>query len=344
MGNVTMRDIGRRVGVSAVTVSKALAGKSGVSEAMRQRIVKVAAEMEYVNPNAAAAREVRGLDVGILIPDQFFSPESFYAMFYKLLVKTLTEAGHFGLLELLSAETERSLTLPNLMRSRRVDALILLGQPRGEYTRMIARQGVPVVLLDFCDSDLTMDAVVGDNTSGTALLTEQLIAQGHRDIGFVGDVKATSSIMERYLGFCSAMLCHDLPVRGECVLRDRDERGAMVQQMFPEKMPTALVCNCDLVARETIRQLRERGLRVPEDVSIVGYDDFDLTPVEVPALTTFRVDRQAMCRIAVTLLEERCAGSRSPVCRMVVGGECVYRDSARPLDEAAEASSNKNED
>ncbi len=331
MGNVTMRDIGRRVGVSAVTVSKALAGKSGVSEAMRQRITKVAAEMGYVNPNAAHAREARGLDVGILIPDRFFAPESFYAMLYKLLVRTLTEAGHFGLLELLSAETERSLALPNLMRSRRADALILLGQPRETYARMITRQGVPVVLLDFYDAELAADAVVGDNAAGTALLTEHLIAQGHRDIGFVGDVKAISAIMERYLGFCSAMLRHDLPVRGECVLRDRDERGAMGTLRFPEKLPTALVCNCDLVARETIRQLRERGLRVPEDVSIVGYDDFDLTPAEAPTLTTFRVDRQAMCRAAVTLLENRCADGCGPVCRVVVGGKCVCRDSVRPI-------------
>lgn len=332
MGNVTMRDIGRMMGVSAVTVSKALAGKSGVSEEMRRKIVRLAAEVGYVNPNASQARPARGLDVGILVPDQFFSPDSFYAMFYKELVQALTDAGHFGILEMLTAETEAELTLPNLVRGRHVDALVLLGQPSAAYRRMIVRQATPVIFLDFYDSAVMADAVVGDGLCGAACLTEHLIAQGHRDIGFVGDVRATSSIMERYLGFASAMTYHGLTIRPECVVKDRDEHGNFQPLELPAKLPTAFVCNCDAVAAWVIEQLRQRGVRVPEDVSVTGYDDFLPGAPAIPALTTFRVDRRAMVQTTVRLITEHCSGVKNPIGRVVVGGQPVYRDSVTTVE------------
>ena len=331
MRNVTMRDIGRRVGVSAVTVSKALSGRSGVSEAMRRRIVAAARDMGYVNPNQARQELSRGLDVGILIPDQYFAPESFYAMLYKLLVHALTDSGHFSVLELVSEEMERTLTLPRLLRSGRVDAVILLGQPSRAYTRLIAEGPVPAVFLDFYDESAGADAVVGDNAYGCYRLTSHLIKNGHRHIGFVGNRRATSSIMDRYLGFYRAMLLHDLPIREDWILPDRDETGHLLPLQLPPELPTALVCNCDLVARETIRQLRLRGIRVPEDISVVGFDDFSAGAEEAPALSSFHVDVTAMAQMAVKLVADRCSGTQKPFGRVVVGGHPVYRDSDLPL-------------
>ena len=328
---VTMRDLGKRLGVSAVTISKALSGKSGVSEEMRQRIIRVAEEVGYVNPNTRTGDKPRGLDVGILIPEHFFSNDTFYAMFYKQLLQTLSEQGHFGMLELVTSTMQTSLTLPNLLRSRRVDALIILGQMVEGYTALLVAQGLPVVALDFYEPAVPMDAVVGDSIRGAAEITRHLIVWGHRDIGFVGNVKATSSIMERYLGFAGEMLRHDLPIRPECILPDRDEHNALVPIMLPEKLPTAFVCNCDLTARALIERLRQKGLRVPEDVSVVGYDDFNNVPGSLP-LTTFKVDTAAMCRMAVALVHKRCTGDESPFCRTVVGGECILRDSVLPIE------------
>ena len=330
--SVTMRDLGKRLGVSAVTVSKALAGKSGVSEEMRQKIIKLAADLGYVNPNAQQGKVTRGLDVGILVPDQFFSNDTFYAMFYKLLMQTLTDAGYFGMLELIPESMQQALLLPNIVRSNRVDALIILGQPTEAYTRMLVSQPLPVVALDFYYPAIPVDAIIGDSAFGSASLTWELIHKGHRDIGFLGNVKATSSIMERYLGYASAMMMNDLPIRPECVVRDRDDNNVMLEleKQLPEKLPTAFVCNCDVMARTLIDVLMRRGLRVPEDVSVVGYDDFNNVPGSLP-LTTFRVNTAAMCQMAVKLVEERCAGDKKPYVRMVVGGECVYRDSVRAI-------------
>lgn len=327
MAKVTMRSLGRQLGVSAVTVSKALAGKSGVSEEMRQRIVALAKEVGYVNPNAAP--EKPGLDVGILIPAHFFAPDSYYAMLCKELVQRLTDAGHFGLLELCTRDMQWDMLLPNLLRSRRVDALILLGQPDRAYAELLTKQPLPVICMDFGDSTLHADAVVGDSTGGMAALTRHLIDCGHREIAFYGTVQATSSIMERYLGYASAMLAAGLPIRPEHLLPDRDAGDNLLPLSLPENRPTALVCNCDRSARWVISQLKQQGLHVPEDVSIVGFDDFSLVPSEASDLTTYRVNREEMCASVVRMLEARCAGDERPVCRITVGGACVYRDSVR---------------
>lgn len=339
MAGMTMREMGRRLGVSAVTVSKALAGKPGVSDAVREQIIRLAEEVGYVNPHEKSGAPGDGMYVGILVMERFFSADGFYAMLTKQLSQLLSENGHFGMLELITEDMQRGMVLPNLLRSRSVRSLIILGQPRERYTRMLAAQPLPVVALDFHDPSIPMDAVVGDSMYGAALMTRCLIENGHRDIGFLGNMKATSSIMERYLGFVAEMRLHDLPVRPEWILDDRTDDSIITMPELPEKLPSAFVCNCDVVARAFIDHLQKCGYRVPEDVSIVSYDDFGSLPGTLP-LTTFRVDTRAMCRIAVQLVESRCRGDQSPFIRIVVPGECVCRDSVFPL-QAVNPTTNK---
>ena len=331
MGKTTMRDIARAVGVSVVTVSKALAGKSGVGEEKREYIQKIAKDMGYIIPAGMQTREARALDVGIMIPDRFFSADSFYSMLYRLLIRCLSSEGHYGILEMLSEDSEKNLVMPNLILNRRVDALIILGEPERDYIRLIAKQSTPVVFLDFYDEQASADAVVGDSVYGSYRLTSHLIKNGHRDIGFVGSIKATSSIMDRYLGFMKAMLSRDLPVREECLLADRDEHNELIAVTLPEKLPTAFVCNCDIVAKRLIMQLNGMGMLVPDDVSVVGFDDFTVGEACVPALSTFRLDLEAMVHAAVDLAVERANGEIAQNRRVVIGGCPFYRDSERPI-------------
>lgn len=329
----TMRDIGKAVGTSAVTVSKALAGKEGMSDRLRDKILKKAEEMGYAYPGGEKIIRRGQLDIGILIPDHFFEPESFYYLLYKKLISRLAEKGHFGLLEILSHQAEEERTLPNLIRSRHVDGLILLGQPGKAYYRMIAQCGTPMVFLDFYDEHGNADAVVGDNTYGTYRLTSHLIRLGHTRIGFVGNQKATSSIMDRYLGYYRAMLVNNLPVREEWIMMDRTDEGELIPLKLPDELPSAYVCNCDVIARKLITTLREAGIRVPEDISVTGYDDFEIGPAQVPALSTFRVNTDGMIDLAVNAICDRCAGAEKPFGRLVVSGQPIYRESERPLTE-----------
>lgn len=326
----TMRDIAKAVGTSAVTVSKAMAGKTGMSDELRMKILKTAMEMGYEYPHGSRAVLPEHLEIGILIPDKYFEPESYYAEIYKQLIKKLADLGHFGLLEILDAEDEKALRLPSLMTTKHVAGLILLGEPTRPYYRKIAQSGTPVVFLDFFDEQAGADAVVGDNSYGTFRLTSHLIRLGHKEIGFVGNIRATASIMDRFLGYSRAMLMNDLPIWNEWILPDRELTGGLIRPVLPEKMPTAFVCNCDMTARLMIGLLQENGYRVPEDISITGFDDYPQgLGTDVP-LSTFRIDTKGMIELAVKTLLDRCAGDRKPFGRLVVSGQPVYRESEIP--------------
>ena len=323
----TMRDIARAVGTSAVTVSKAMAGKTGMSDELRTKILKKAADMGYEYPHSKRTLPREHMEIGILIPDKYFEAESYYAEIYKRLVKKLADLGHFGLLELLEPEKEKDLVLPSLLTTKHVDGLILLGEPAKSYYRKVAQAGTPVVFLDFYDEQANADAVVGDNTYGTYRLTSHLIRHGHRKIGFVGSLKATSSIMDRFLGYYRAMMMNDLQVPEDWIVPDRGINGGLVKPELPEEMPTAFVCNCDMTARIMIDLLQEKGYRVPEDVSVMGFDDYPPGGENELPLSTFRTDTDGMIEIAVKTLLERCAGEQKPFGRLVVSGQPVYRDS-----------------
>ena len=326
----TMRDIAREVGTSAVTVSKAIAGKPGMIDELREIILKKASEMGYEYPHGRLQPREH-LEIGILIPDRYFESDSYYAEIYKRLVRKLTDLGHFGLLELLDARDEKELTLPSLLTTKKVDGLILLGEPVKAYYRKAAQAGTPVVFLDFYDEQANADAVAGDNTYGTYRLTSHLIRNGHRKIGFVGSIKATSSIMDRFLGYYRAMLMNDLQVREEWILPDRGATGGIVKPELPEEVPTAFVCNCDMTARMMIDLLRDKGYRVPEDISVTGFDDYPPGSENDIPLSTFRIDTDGMIELAVKTLLDRCAGDRKPFGRLVVSGQPVYRESEIPV-------------
>lgn len=330
MSNVTMRDIADAVGVSTVTVSKALSGSSGVGPEMREKIIRLAGEMGYTNPNAKRRQNLRPLDIGVLVPMRHFKPQSYYGMIYPLVVQELTNAGHFCLFETLDEAAENACEIPNLIRARHVDGLILLGEPHPEYLRALTEQPTPIVYMDFFDDRASAPAVVGDNAYGAFRLTSHLIKNGHREIGFVGTIEQTTSIMDRYLGFYRAMLTNHLPIREEWIIKDRDARGKVALEKLPAELPTAFVCNCDLVAHKVMAQLMDMGLRVPEDVSVVGFDDFPATPAGLPEVSTFRIDYERMVQATVKLMIDRCTGEAGTPNRMVIGGRPFYKASDGP--------------
>ena len=159
-----------------------------------------------------------------------------------------------------------------------------------------AASATPCVCMDFYDETSGAAAVVSDGLLGSSSLTGYLIEMGHRQIGFLGSINATSSIMDRYLGYCKAMILHGLPIRQSWIVPDRDESGEYREYPLPDPLPTAFVCNCDRTAMLFTKRLRALGLKVPRDVSLVGFDDYTETAAISPALTTFAVDQESLAR------------------------------------------------
>lgn len=330
MKSVSMRDVGKALGVSAVTVSKALGGKDGVSESVRAQIVQKAKEMGYRYPDSSRS-ENESHDVGVLIGDNFFGENEFYASLYKKLVQKLTHAGYFAILEILSERRERELVLPSMVETGKADAIIVLGQLRGEYLQLLSRCGKPLVFLDFYDDRVIADAVVSDGVYGAYCLTDHLISLGHKDIGFIGEMRATSSIMDRYLGYCKAMLLNGLSIRPEWVIPDRDMSREFIDLKLPERLPTAFVCNCDRVAGMLVDKLEGRDIIVPDDVSVVGFDDYIFSSMSSKPLTTFKVDQDGMARAATDMIKDKLRGAVRQTGRLIIGGRMIERESVRDI-------------
>ena len=148
----------------------------------------------------------------------------------------------------------------------------------------------------------------------------------------VGTLLATDSITDRYLGYTKAMLEHHLPIRPEWILPDRDpDTGLSIPLQFPREMPTAFVCNCDFTAAALIDQLKAKGLRVPYDVSVVGFDNYLVSGIHTIPLTTYSVDLHEMAHIAVRAVLKRILGDPWKLGMHVSAGELIDKGSVRDL-------------
>ena len=190
----------------------------------------------------------------------------------------------------------------------------------------------PTVYLDFYDSHIKEDSVISNSFYGTYTLTNYLFDKGHTNIGFVGTVLATKSITDRYLGYTKSLIEHGKNVREDWVLDDRDSnRHNFHKFLFPEEMPTAFVCNCDTIASWIIRELEQRGYRVPEDVSVVGFDDFLYPGLCNVPLTTYAVNMTEMAERSIELLITKVTGGETSEGMHLVEGRFVERKSVRAI-------------
>ncbi|ADU29634.1 substrate-binding domain-containing protein [Evansella cellulosilytica] len=337
--NVTMRDIADKLGVSNVTVSKALNDKEGVSDELKSKIKLLADEMGY-RINAAAKSMKQGLsyNIGIIIPERFVGrTQSFYLTFYKHISKVLEERNYSGILHILSAEDEERLVLPRIYYENKVDGFILLGQIGSEYVEFFKDNDIPRVFLDFYTDQSDIDSVVTDNFYGVYEITNYLINAGHKDIAFVGNIYSTSSIQDRYLGYYKSLLEHRISLNHDYVIFDRNEKGEYIEFELPDPLPTSFVCNCDEVAYNLINKLEKLGYSVPDDFSIVGFDNDIYASISEPKLTTVAVDVEMMSKTAVDLVIEKIFDKDKTSGRVLVKGNIIYRDSVKTIKDKVKA-------
>ena len=333
---VTLADIAKQVGVSNVAVCKALADKPGVSDEMREKIKKVAAEMGYVgvdNEEKKKSARMTG-NIGVIVPEQYYGFSiSFYGQLYEKVVKALFHYEYFGILELLKKEDEKEGKLPKVLVDKKVDGLIFLGKMDKEYVEIILNQTrIPVFFLDTYHASLNYDAVVSDGYLGTYMLTNYLIEQGHRKIAFVGNADATSSIADRYWGYRRALRENGIAFQDSWEIPDRDVDGKTYDNVVNEPSDVeAYVCNCDYIAHFVMQNLTEMGYRVPEDVSVVGFDNF--LPVgigmEADRITSYEVDMERMADECVKSLIRKINGKRYVEGVQMITGKIVHKDTVR---------------
>jgi LacI family purine nucleotide synthesis repressor len=327
--SVRLADIAERLEVSTVTVSNALAGQKGVSDELRDKIKKTAQEMGYRVKAEQGTDEKKILNIGVIISEMYLGdyPSNYWKVYQEL--SLLAGSYHCIILfEILRHEMEQSKALPLFVRENKVQGLFVIGEASSDYLEFLYQKaGIPIMFLDFMKRDIPVPAVVADNFYGMYKMVNYLIKKGHAQIAYVGTLGASSSITDRYFGYCKALMEHGIEVRKDWVLGDRDMDGQVGNIRLPEDMPTAFACNSDLTAAELIGQLERQGYKVPEDISVAGFDNYLFEGLCDVRITSYQVDVREMVRSGIKSMASQILYGKIPSDLRFVSGRLVEKDS-----------------
>jgi LacI family transcriptional regulator len=308
----TIRDVARAAGVGQATVSRVLNNSGYVKPETRERVLQAAKELGFV-PNQVARSLVRKstATIGLVIPD---ITNPFFPAVTRGVEDAASESGYTVFL--CNTDNDPAMEAQDVqkLRERMVDGLIFVGATnRHNLVETLIADGVPVVVTDRQLLDLDVDSALVDNTAGARSACRHLVELGHTRIAHVAGHNLTRTGQDRLAGYRLALEEASIPFDDALVAwgdftLDSGYRAAQVL-LGRSPRPTAVFAANDLMALGVLRAALAAGLSVPEDLSVVGFDDIQLAELVQPALTTVRQPAYEMGRIAMCMLRERIAGS-----------------------------------
>lgn len=331
----TMKDVAAHAGVSVSTVSYVLNGTAPVSADRRARILNAVRELNYIpNESARSLKRQTASTIGLVIPD-------LSNQFFALLAQGVTRAAaaHDVLVVLCSSESTEEAESSNsrLLRSQRVDGVIYLtGFDESPGSLLELRSLGPVVLVDERVPGAELPAVVADGRRGAREVATHVIKLGHENIACIAGPAALWTAEQRLAGYREALAMGRLNPDemkvyvGDYGLQSGYDLAAKILRDNPGDHPTALLCANDMMAIGAMEYCRSAGIRVPEDISIVGFDDVPMAPLLTPRLTTVRQPAQEMGVGAAELLIEMIRGEQNPEVPPLHPVEVKVRESAAP--------------
>lgn len=335
---VTIVEVAEKAGVSLGTVSRVMNNDSHVAPETRERVAAVMREMGYV-----ANRQARGLKgsrtnvIGVLAPDlgTGYIGEILHGIDAELALHQL---------DLMLFTTHRTATkeanyVANMVQGMVDGLLLILPRNPADYMGTLTRRNFPFVLIDHQGTGNPCPSVGATNWQGGYHATEYLIKLGHKRIGFITGSMDLGAAIDRLEGYKSALRVHHIPedpkliYEGTFFQPDGYAGGSALLAL--ENPPTAIFASNDVMAMGAMDAIRSRGLRVPEDVSIIGFDDIPQASMVWPALTTVRQPLEEMGRLATQMLIDQLKNPEKEMGRIELPTELIVRDSTlSPKDRA----------
>lgn len=329
---VSIKDIARVAGVSHPTVSRALRNSQLVNPETAGRIKRIAREMGYL-PSAVARSLVtrRTETIGVVVTN---IADPFVAGVVAGIEDVANQRGYSVFLANSNADPEREVKVVQSFHERRVDGIVVTASRVGAlYVPMLARLKVPIVLIDNQHPGEFVHSVMIDNIPASRQATQHLIHLGHRRIAYLGDQFGFQSDTDRFNGYRQALQRADLPFLPELVVHGNGSADGAIRAMNTllalTERPTAVFCYNDMSALGALRAIYDYGLRVPEDVSLVGFDDLPIASYTFPRLTTVRQPKEQMGRMAMQSLLKILDGTPTKT-DIDVAGELIVRNSSAP--------------
>ncbi|MGC8972433.1 MAG: LacI family DNA-binding transcriptional regulator [bacterium] len=305
----TIYDVAKRAGVSAMTVSRVINGKKDVKPETREKVIKAIEELGYV-PNSLARSFVlqKTKTIGLVITD-ITNP------FFTTLARGVEDTAMKNQFSVIFCNTdedpEKEVLYLELLARKRVDGVIL-ASASGKRTplKSLLIEGIPVVLIDReVDGLEDLDIVKGDSVHGAYLLTKHLINLGYRRIGIIVGNKNISTAEDRVEGYKKALIESGIPIEEELIKFSRySKEGGYIstkELLSLEDPPTAIFGGNNFIAIGAMIAIREEGLRVPEDIALVSFDDIESLSEVYPFFTVVTQPAYSMGVIATELLIRR---------------------------------------
>lgn len=339
---VTMSDVAQQAGVSSATVSRVLNGNYPVAQSTRDAVKRAIDDLGYTaNAHARALASSSTHSVGIIVNDLV---DPFFSYIVRGVEQEAAATGRLCIVAASQGDVDREIELIDRMISQRTDAVIVVGggyddasarRRMAERARTLAGIGSALVLCGrpSVGENVPTKIVGYDNEGGAFAVTEHLISQGHRRIVYLGGPVGLSTSVARLAGYRRAMQSHGFEVTPELVRQGafgrRFGHAAMSELLDARLDVTAVFAANDLVAAGALDAMTAQGVRVPEDISLVGYDDIPQSSELTPKLTTVHVPLEDMGRESVRLALSRTddAFGRHADGEIIVGTRLIVRES-----------------
>jgi LacI family transcriptional regulator len=332
----TVRDVAARAGVHPATVSRVFdpASRHRISEPTAKRVEKAARELGYeINSMARGMKLRRSFTVGVVIPDL---TNPLFPPMIRAIEDQLAPRGYTALLTNNDADPVRERQDIKALRGRQVEGFIIVPTSASiDLVEGMIRDGIPIVLVNRSVENVQGYTVTPDDRRGAALAVDHLASIGHTAIAHVGGPQTLSPGRERYRGFLESMGQHDLEApKSRVAFADAFAGGSGVapteELLSRDKTFTAVFAANDLLALDCIDTLKNAGIRCPEDVSVIGFNDMPFADRFTPPLTTIRYSYYDAGRSAAEMLMGQITGEGSGPQTLVLSTELVERGSTAP--------------
>lgn len=330
----TILDIASIAGVSPATVSKALNGRKGVSEYTKQKIFNIAKEKGYQKDNNRIQKSIRFVIFkkhGLVVSDTPF----FSSLIEGIEKESRTQGYETLITHVCTNDVDFKETIDGIKNDYCDGMLILATEMNFEDIGVINNINIPIVIVDNYINGKNYDSILINNTDAAFKATEFLIKNGHTRIGYLHSSIFINNFHYRKIGYLDALRENNLNAneQHEFLLEPtmegsyRDMKKLLEQNTI--ELPTAFFADNDIIAFGAIKALKEKGIKIPKDVSIVGFDDMPFCEITNPSLTTIRVFKQELGSIAVKRLIEKINSNDSITQKIEVNTELIIRNSVR---------------
>ena len=332
---LTIKDVAKKANVSITTVSRVSNGSKGVSAKTRRRVMKTIKELDYSPSAMASGLKTRlSKSIGIAVPETI---GDFYGEVINGIELTATENGYNLIISLNHHIVEEELSAVNFFKAKKVDGAVLVTTSGDDdYVNSLIEEGYNIVLLDRDPHGLKVDTVKIDNFRGGYIATEYLLSLGHSNILFIEGVHYIDSSKERFNGYRRALKDKKIKFNPDFILSGDFfvESGYSSIKKYLDKYGlnfSAIFASNDQMAMGAIKALNDKGISVPNDISVIGFDDSYISPYIIPPLTTIKQRREEMGKVAAELLLDRISShnnkERTPR-QIIIPAELIERESA----------------